>query len=276
MTGQPRSTQRSTPPAISESDETLVCELKRFALSHPRRGYKRAYRALKNAGWNVNLKRVHRLWRSAGLKVPYKKKRKPYQGKGVSMGSHHPTATNICWAMDFLFDQSTDTSPIKILNITDEYSREYLASLAARSISAKDVLAALDDLLAIRGRPLYLRVDHGPEFLAEVIANWCEEVGTTLWLIAPGSPWEDGKVESLNSRVRDEMLNGELFESVTEAQILLDRYRAEYNLFRPHSSLGYLSPQEFLALSVLKQRHVLVKSSRGTYFWDKTSTREAA
>lgn len=97
-----------------------------------------------------------------------------------------------------------------------------------------------------------------------------------LWLTTPGSPWQNAKVESLNGRVRDEMLNGELFESVTEAQILLDRYRENYNLFRPHSSLGYLSPKEFLALSVSLQRHVLARSSRGTYFWDKTSTREAA
>lgn len=156
VTGQSRSTQRSTPPGTSELDETLICELKRFALSHPPLGYKRAYRALIDAGYNVNLKRVHRLWREAGLKVPYKKKRKPYQRKGVSMGSHHPTAANVCWAMDFQFDQSIDTAPIKILNITDEYSREYLTSIAARSISAKDVLAALDDLLATRDKPLYL------------------------------------------------------------------------------------------------------------------------
>ena len=178
------------------------------------------------------------------------------------MGAHHAIAPNVCWAMDFQFDQTIDTRPLKILNIIDEYSRECLASFVARSITAADVVAILDDLLSQRARPIYLRCDNGGEFIANVVADWSSEVGTTLWFIEPGSPWQNGRVESFNGRLRDEMLNGELFESVKEAQVLLDRWRIQYNTYRPHSSLGRLAPEQFLAKDIQEQRRLLRKSSR--------------
>ena len=178
------------------------------------------------------------------------------------MGLHQPTQTNVCWAMDFQFDQTTDTRPIKMLNIIDEYSRECLASIAGRSMDSKGVVAVLDGLLAERGKPSFIRLDNGPEFIAGVLADWCKEVGVTLYFIEPGSPWLNGKVESFNSRLRDELLNGELFESVAEAQRLLDRWKDEYNAYRPHSSLGYLSPTEFVSLELHEQRRVLREALR--------------
>ena len=161
------------------------------------------------------------------------------------------------------------------MNIIDEYSRQHLASNPDRSIGAKDVVAVLDDLLAQHGRPLFLRCDNGPEFIAKVVASWAKEVGTTLWFIDLGSPWQNGKVESFNSRLRDELLNGQLFESLTEAQLLLDRFRDEFNNFRPHSSLGYLCPTKFLELEIKQQRQILIKSSKNNY-WSGSFYKQAA
>ncbi len=178
------------------------------------------------------------------------------------MGVRQPTQTNVWLAMDFQFDQTTDTRPIKMLNIIDEYSRECLASIAGRSMDSKGVVAVLDGLLAERGKPSFIRLDNGPEFIAGVLADWCKEVGVTLYFIEPGFPWLNGKVESFNSRLRDELLNGELFESVAEAQKLLDRWRAEYNAYRPNSSLGYLAPSKFASLDLPEQRRTLCKYAR--------------
>jgi putative transposase len=248
VVGQPRSTQRTKPRPRSQSDEELIEFLKAFALSHPRQGYKRAHRAAIEAGYKVNLKKVHRLWRQAGLKVPFKKKRKPSSQREPAVGIHQPLYPDVTWAMDFQFDETTDAKSIKILNIVDEYTRECLISLPRGSIDSQVVIAALDNLVAERKPPLYLRVDNGPEFISKALELWCEEMGTTRSAIETGSPWQNGKCESFNSRLRDELLNGELFQSITEAQVLHERYRQEYNRFRPHSSLGYLTPEEFKEL----------------------------
>ena len=273
--GQHRSTQRLIPLEVSSEDEALTNWLKEFSIAHPRWGYKRAYALAVDEGWIVNKKRVQRLWRTAGLKVPYRKRKKPYRGAASGMGVHQPTRENVIWALDFQFDQTRDTKVVKILNIIDEYSREALASMAKRSISAAEVVAALDGLLAERGKPHFIRCDNGPEFIAEVVASWAREVGTTLYFIAPGSPWLNGRVESFNARLRDELLNGELFESITEAQLLLDRWRHEYNHRRPHSSLGYLSPKSFLALPTDQQRTILTRSSR-LHHWKGERHEQAA
>jgi len=279
VTGQPRSTQRSSKKEPRDADDVFTDFLKGFALAHPRQGYKKAYRAAREAGYGVNLKRIHRLWQKAGLKVPFKKKRKRSSGHGIAMGAHQPVAPNVTWAMDFQFDQTSDGKVIKLLNIIDEYSRECLTSFADRSINAQGVIAVLDGIVAERGAPKYIRADNGPEFIAHVLETWCKEMEVTMYFIEPGSPWQNGKCESFNSRLRDELLNGELFNSVAEAQLLHDRYREEYNLYRAHSSLGYLSPIEFLNLAVGDQRRVLTSSAkrRGWYakeFFRSEPTRE--
>jgi putative transposase len=183
------------------------------------------------------------------------------------MGYHVPLEKNVSWALDFQFDQTTDTRTIKVLNIIDEYSREALASLVARSIDWLGVIAVLDDLVASHGHPIYIRCDNGPEFISKALKDWSVEMGVTLWYIEPGSPWQNGRVESFNSRLRDELLNGNLFESIQEAQSLLDTYRGEFNEFRSHSSLGYLSPTQLLGPTTKDQRMVLTKSykRRGWY-----------
>lgn len=183
------------------------------------------------------------------------------------MGAHHPIDANVTWAMDFQFDATRSGTALKLLNIIDEYSREHLATLVDRSIDARGVIAALDGIVAERGTPVYIRMDNGPEFISHALARWAKEMGITLYFIDPGSPWQNGKCESFNSRLRDELLNGELFASVAEAEVLIDRYRRTYNHTRAHSSLGYLSPMEFLALDVRTQRMVLTRSAKYRNFY---------
>ena len=151
---------------------------------------------------------------------------------------------------------------IELLNIVDEYDRRWLVSRAARSIDSLEVIATLDGLVAENGAPVYLRVDHGPEFIAGVLADWCGEMGVELLFTEPGSPWMNGVIESLNGRVRDEYLNGELFLDIPEAQAILDHARADYNASRRHSSLGYLTPEEFRALDITEQRQVLAGAAK--------------
>ena len=192
--------------------------------------------------------------------MPYKKKRARRHGN--PSGWHRPLDSNVTSAADCQFDQSEDKRVIKLFNIVDEYDRRWLASQAARSIDALGVIATLDGLVAENGAPVYLRVDHGPEFIAGLLADWCAEMGVELLFTEPGSPWQNGVIESLNGRVRDEYLNGELFLDVTEAQAILDHARADYNVNRRHSSLGYLTPAEFRELDTIKQRQVLAGAAK--------------
>ncbi len=277
MTGQPRSTQRSSPRERGSTLDAEITKLLRsFALANPRQGYRKAHRAVLAAGYRVNLKRVHRLWREAGLKVPMRKRKNKRAGYGVKMGAHHPIRPNITWAFAFQFDTTVDGKVLKLLNVIDEYSREYVASLVDRSIDAKGVIAALDGIVAEHGVPAYIRMDNGPEFISHALASWAREMGVTLYFIDPGSPWQNGKCESLNSRIRDELLNGELFTSVTEARFLTQHYRETYNATRAHSSLGYLSPEEFLALRLSDQRTILTQSSKHRNFYAANYSAPAA
>ena len=153
------------------------------------------------------------------------------------------------------------------MNIIDEYPREHLASLIDRSISAIGVISVLDGIVAEHQVPIYIRMDNGPEFISHAFAAWAKEMGVTLYFIDPGSPWQNGKCESFNSLLRDELLNGELISSATEAQVLAERYRKNYNTTRAHGSLGYLSPHEFLTLDVKTQRLVLTRSASSRNFY---------
>ena len=196
----------------------------------------------------MNPKRVQRLWRLEGLKVPYRKRKKPLRGLGVHVGAMSPICPNAIWAMDFQFDETRNGKQLKLLNIQDIFTRECLAVKTERSITADDVTTLLDRLVAEHGVPAYLRCDNGPEFAAYAIADWCRFNGAATTFIDPGSPWQNGHIESFNSRLRDEFLNGHLFESLLEAQVLLEDWRHEYNHERLHSSLCYLTPVEFKEL----------------------------
>jgi putative transposase len=246
VVGQPRSTQRLAPPQPTDDELALRAWLRDFARRRPRWGWRRAATGAAKAGWRANRKRIHRLWREEGLRVPYRKRKKPLRGIGVAVGAMCPIRPNVVWALDFQFDQTSDGRQLKLLNVIDEYSRECLAIDVDRSIDADGVVRCLERLAAQRGAPAYVRFDHGPEFIAYAVADWCRFNGTDTVFIDPGSPWQNAWVESFNGRLRDEYLNGQLFETLLEARILLEDWRIDYNIYRPHSAHGGLSPTEFV------------------------------
>ena len=245
VVGQPRSTQRLAPPVIEDDEAELRRFLRAFAIDRPRWGWRRAYVAARDAGFRVNHKRIQRLWRDEGLKVPYRKRKKRLSGIGATVGAFCPIAPNVVWAADFQFDQTKDGRTLKILNVVDEFTREALSTRTERSIDADLVVATLDKIAGERGYPAYVRFDHGPEFIAYAVADWCRFNGAETIFIDPGSPWQNGFCESFNGRMRDEHLNGQLFDTLLEAQVLNEDWRIDYNERRPHSSLGWLTPAEF-------------------------------
>lgn len=245
VAGQPRSTQRLLPPVPSDDELALRAWLREFSTRRPRWGWRRAASEARKEGWRVNDKRVHRLWRDEGLRVPYKKRKKPLRGIGVVTGAFCPIRPNVVWAADFQFDQTRDGRTIKILNVLDEFTRESLSSETDRSIDADDVVRVLDEIAGERGFPAYLRFDNGPEFVAYAVADWCRFNGAGTIFIDPGSPWQNAWVESYNGRMRDEHLNGQLFDTLFEAQVLNEAWRVDYNENRPHSAHSWRSPAEF-------------------------------
>jgi transposase InsO family protein len=203
---------------------------------------------LKREGWRVNTKRVYRLWRQEGLKVPKRKRKR--RSLGTSRNACHCRRAehqDHVWTWDFAFDRTTSGSQLKWLSIVDEYTRECLALKVARSITSEDVLDTLAELFAMRAVPQHIRSDNGPEFIAEVIQRWTEQLGVETLYIEPGAPWENGYAESFHSKLRDEFLDLEEFENLAAAGKLTAAWREDYNHYRPHSSLGYLTPVEFAA-----------------------------
>lgn len=258
MVGQSRSTQRLA-VVVHEIDEQLRAFLREFATKHPRWGWRRAHDALRDEGWRVNHKRVQRLWREEGLKVPYRKKKKRLTGIGVQVGAMRPIRPNVIWAMDFQFDQTSDLRTIKILNIIDEFTRECLTIDVSRSITADDVVNRLDQLAKERGAPCYVRMDNGPEFVAHALNDWCRFNGTGSLFIDPGSPWQNGWIESFNARLRDEFLNGQQFDTLFEAKVLLKDWRHEYNHQRTHSALRRQTPAKFAETWKLRNQQRLAE-----------------
>jgi putative transposase len=245
VVGQHRSTQRLGPPLRPDDDAALRQFLRDFAVERPRWGWRRAAKALRRAGWTINNKRVQRLWREEGLKVPYRKRKKPLRGVGERVGAMCPIAPNALWALDFQFDTTEDNRTLKLLNVIDEFTRECPAIVVERSIDADRVVATLDRLAVERGAPAFVRFDNGPEFIAYAVADWCRFNGVRSVFIDPGSPWQNAWIESFNGRLRDELLNAWRFDSLLEAKVLIEDWRIDYNLNRPHSAHGDLTPSEF-------------------------------
>jgi putative transposase len=245
VVGQHRSTQRLDPPVPAGDDAELRAWLRAFAKERPRWGWRRAAKGLRKEGWKVNNKRVQRLWREEGLRVPYKKRKKAHRGIGAAVGAMCPIAPNALWALDFQFDTTVDRRTLKLLNIIDEFTRECPAIVVDRSIDADQVVATLDAVALQRGYPAFVRFDNGPEFIAHAVADWCRFNGVGSIFIDPGSPWQNAWIESFNSRLRDELLNGWHFDSLLEAQVLIEDWRIDYNTNRPHSAHGELTPNEF-------------------------------
>ena len=230
-------------------DKALLQAMRRISARHPRYGCPRIHDLLTKQGWTVNRKRVHRLWKQEQMQVPRKQhKRRRLPGSSANGCIHHrPEHKDHVWSYDFLTDRTEDGRQLKILAVIDEYTRESLALEVGRSFTARDVVDVLQYLFAVRGRPEYLRSDNGPEFVARVVRRWLNQAEVQTLFIAKGSPWENGYVESFNARLRDELLNRELFLSVTEAQWVIDRWRNDYNHHRPHSALFYQTPAAFAA-----------------------------
>ena len=239
---QPRSTQRYFPKAAND-EEPLTKRIVELATQYGRYGYRRITALLRAEGWRVNHKRVERIWRREGLKVPAKQ---PKRGRlWFNDGSCirlRPAYKDHVWSYDFVADRTKDGRPLKMLTLIDEYTRECLAIKVARSIRSPDVLECLAELFVHRGTPDHIRSDNGPEFTARAVREWLGRVDVKTLFIEPGSPWENGYVESFNGKLRDEVLNGEIFYTLTEARVLVERWRNEYNTKRPHSSLGYRPP----------------------------------
>ncbi len=239
---QHRSTQRKLPKGRAD-EKRLVADMIEMARQYGRYGYRRIAALLRDAGWQVNDKRVERLWRREGLKVPMKQPKKGRlwlnDGSCVRLRPEH---RNHVWSYDFVHCRTDDGKAFRTLNVIDEYSRECLAIRVDRKLNSSDVIDVLSDLFIMRGVPSYIRSDNGPEFIAVAVQDWINAVGAKTAYIEPGSPWENGYCESFNARYRDEFLNGEVFYNLKEAQILIEEWRKHYNTKRPHSALGHKPP----------------------------------
>jgi transposase InsO family protein len=242
---QPRSSQRyeSKP---RDDEEALARRMLELAAQRPRFGYRRIAALLRREGWHASRTRVLRLWRREGLKVPQKTRRKRHLGEsGQACHVRRAQHKDDVWCWDFVYDRTASGSPLKWLSIVDEYTRECLTLKVDRSITSEDVIDTLAELFAMRGVPRHIRSDNGPEFVASAIQGWLRQVGVEAMYIAPGSPWENGFAESFHSRLRDEFLAREVFESLAAARRLTAAWREDYNHHRPHSSLGYQTPAAF-------------------------------
>jgi len=227
----------------SGEQEVLRGDIVRLASKYGRYGYRRITALLRAEGWIVNPKRVERIWREEGLKVPAKqpKRARLYLNDGSCIRLR-PCFKNHVWSYDFVSDRLHNGKRIRMLTVIDEYTRKCLAIRVGFSLKADDVLDTLSTLFITEGVPGYIRSDNGSEFTAKSLREWIGSIGVKTAYIEPGSPWENGYNESFNGKLRDELLNGEIFYSLKEAQVLIEQWRRHYNEVRPHSSLGYRPP----------------------------------
>jgi putative transposase len=245
ITGQNRSTQRHRGPR-RDRDDALRRRLREVAREHPRWGYRRAWALLRTEGWEVNRKRIQRLWREEGLRVPPRRRKRRRLGQSTVPGARlRAERADHVWALDFQFDTTSDGRILKLLHVVDEHTREALWIEVARRIDADATVAVLERIAARRGAPELIRMDNGPELTAHAIRDWCRTTGAGTSYIEPGSPWENPFVESFGSRVRDEVLGVEIFDTLLEVQVVIEDWRCEYNTVRPHSSLQWLAPAAY-------------------------------
>ena len=238
-------------PISREDEDALRSRMIYLACNYGRYGYRRVTALLRAEGWCVNHKRVERIWREEGLKVPQKqpKRRRLWLNDGscIRLRAEYP---NHVWSYDFVEDRLRNGKKLRFLNIIDEYTRECLASIPRRSWKHQQVIEVLSGLFVLKGCPVYLRSDNGSEFTATRLKQWLQDLGVKTAYIEPGSPWENGYCESFNSKMRDEFLNGELFDTLQEAIILTRRFVNLYNTVRPHSALGYRPPAPQTVLQI--------------------------
>ena len=253
--GQWRGTQRYIPTQHDDEDR-LTQAIIEMASQYGRYGYRRITVLLQQAGWNVGRDRVERIWRREGLKVP--QKQKPRARLWLNDGSCvrlRAERKNHVWSYDFVSAMTHDGRTLRLLNLIDEYTRECLVIHVERKLNSYDVIETLADAMLQHGIPEHIRSDNGPEFIAKKLRKWLSEVGAKTLSIEPGSPRENGYCESFNGKLRDECLNGEIFYSLKEARIIIEKWRVEYNTRRPHSSLGYRPPAPSAILVETKAGH---------------------
>jgi len=249
--GQARATQRNHP--IPPSDEKQLTEdILELASKYGRYGYRRVTALLNNQKhWGVNHKRVERIWRKEGLKVPQKQpKRARLWLSDGSCIRLRPEYKDHVWSYDFMEERTANGRKFRTLNIIDEFSRECLAIKVNRRLNSQDVIDELFKLFIYQGIPDHIRSDNGGEFTARAVRTWLNRLGVKTLFIDPGSPWENGYIESFNGKLRDELLDREIFTTLYEAQVLIEGWRKEYNQVRPHSSLGYRPPAPEAIMSV--------------------------
>lgn len=245
VTGQHRSTQRYA-RKVPSGEGLLLKEMTRLVKGYPRSGCRMITAFLRAGGWRVNYKRVHRLWKREGFKVPRKARKKRAVGDSSNACDKRiATSKNDVWTWDFIHDRLTDGRAMKCLTMVDEFTRECLALDMRRSFKGNDVVDVLSQLMGERGIPKHIRSDNGSEFIAKEVKEWLEKLHVEALYIAPGAPWQNGYIESFNSRVRDEFLEMNYFTTMREARQLAATWKEHYNTKRPHSSLNYMPPQTF-------------------------------
>ena len=250
VVGQPRATQRRQLAKPTELQERLVArilEVKRTD-GMARWGYKKTTRLLRREGWKVNKKRIHKLWKELGLQVPREqKKRRRGQGSNAKNACDvlAPLRPNHVWSYDFKHDMTEAGDQLKFLVVMDEFTRRCLTIRVSKSCKAKDVVKVLGSLFSKHGMPKYIRSDNGPEFVAKEVCDFLALLPTSPAFIEPGSPWQNGYCESLNSQIASELTNRTLFRSLLEARVLAEDYRHFYNTKRLHGALDYTTPEEY-------------------------------
>ena len=247
VVGQARATQRYVPSRPAD-EAALRGRMQALVREHPRFGYRRIWGLLRQEGWRVNRKRIWRLWKREGYKVPQKQRKKRRLGCSANgVVRRRAEHKDHVWAWDFIHDRDHSGRPLKWLSLIDEFTRECLALEVERSLTAEDVIEVLRYVFLVRGVPGHFRSDNGPEFIARALRDYLETAGVGTLYIEPGAPWENGYAESFNGKLRDELLNAELFADLREAKALGEGWRRDYNQRRPHSALGYLAPAAFAA-----------------------------
>jgi len=244
---QPLSTQRYQ-PTVKEDEPALLARIFELVSEFPRFGYRQITRLLRSEGWRVNAKRIYRLWRQEGLRVPKKtvKRRRLGSSEGGIVRRKAKHKDHV-WSVDFIFDRTVNGRSLKMLVVVDEYTRECIALEVGRKFTGDHFVEILADLFAIRGVPKFVRSDNGPEFISRRVRDFLAAIDVGTCFIAPGSPWQNGYVESFNARLRDECLNCEEFTTMQEARVVIEHWRQNYNHRRPHSSLDGLNPATFAA-----------------------------
>ena len=226
----------------------MIRDMLRLSLKHPRYGYRRVTILLREDDWLVNFKRVYRLWCQEGLKISKKQHKRLHIGCSENACNRkRPDYYNHIWSYDFLSERLENGRIMKLLVVIDEFTRECLAIDVNRKTKGIDVIEVLRYLFAVRGEPEFIRSDNGPEFASNAVKKWLKSADVKTLFVAPGSPWENGYIESFNSKLRDELLNRELFLHIDELRYVADRWLIDYNHYRPHSSLEYMAPAAFAA-----------------------------